>query len=673
MSEETIAIGGDYIRLTGFELSSFCQHRRARIPVYPGLTAVIGPNGSGKTNLLRGLMFGLTGLVDGSWGSQGALQLDGAVTPGWTKVELCGRDMRRYTLFRPVSPSGKYYDQLEVDGKVVARRRKAVDAALEELLGVPPSLLFRVAWGRQGELAQLLVAPAATVSTFLAQVFDTRFVETIRDRVKSQLDTVATLTPVTEEQLRSYRDELAALPGDETLDALESAARAARDDAFLEWDRLQTAYRDSGKERLCAELASATAELAGLEADGPLTDSDDVPGLSDAELRDRVNELSRTVDEAGGTAKAYVECARKATGSANGVELSIRTLEETRARIVTQREDALKALRSTDGAGVCPTCGRPLDEGCGDAVARAVDALRERLVALERDLDGVSARLGGLRETLEKARGERDRWLSLAEDERRRMGEATAERNTLRRAGLARRARVLRETVASLDSRIAACPDDDEVIAAQGRYQAAEETLSKALAARSETKARAEMLVRIIDTAEKAAAQYRVNTAARATLTEVRDILSQSRAQAYFMASRIRELNVSIAHYLKQAGMPFTLRLDPESRTFVVTTETGHDHPACHLSGAQRSMAALALQMAVMRVLPLRLNLYLVDEPAEALDDPNKIVMGQMFNRMRELLSSVDGTMLVVTRDLQLVSSCSQVIDTLDLEESSDE
>ena len=79
------------------------------------------------------------------------------------------------------------------------------------------------------------------------------------------------------------------------------------------------------------------------------------------------------------------------------------------------------------------------------------------------------------------------------------------------------------------------------------------------------------------------------------------------------MSCRINELNLSLAHYQKQTDMPFTLRLDPESRTFIATTEQGYDHPACHLSGAQRSMAAVALQMAVMRVLPLRLNLYMVD------------------------------------------------------------
>ena len=58
-----------YPRLCRISVDDVCQYRHGRATVYQGLTAVIGPNGSGKTNLLRGLMFGLTGMVDGSWGT----------------------------------------------------------------------------------------------------------------------------------------------------------------------------------------------------------------------------------------------------------------------------------------------------------------------------------------------------------------------------------------------------------------------------------------------------------------------------------------------------------------------------------------------------------------------------------------------------------------------------
>lgn len=87
------------------------------------------------------------------------------------------------------------------------------------------------------------------------------------------------------------------------------------------------------------------------------------------------------------------------------------------------------------------------------------------------------------------------------------------------------------------------------------------------------------------------------------------------------------------------------------------------EHPACHLSGAQQSMSALALQMALFEAMRPNLNLYLIDEPAEALDEENKLVMADMFSRMTRMLPSVDGTMLIVTRDRPIVEACENVVD----------
>ena len=42
--------------------------------------------------------------------------------------------------------------------------------------------------------------------------------------------------------------------------------------------------------------------------------------------------------------------------------------------------------------------------------------------------------------------------------------------------------------------------------------------------------------------------------------------------------------------------------------------------------------------------------------------------MGQLFYQMRYILSSVSGTMLVVTRDAHVIAACNQTIDTQDME-----
>lgn len=46
-------------------LKNFCQHRDLQVTLSSGLNMIIGPNGSGKTNFLRGLQLGLTGDAGG--------------------------------------------------------------------------------------------------------------------------------------------------------------------------------------------------------------------------------------------------------------------------------------------------------------------------------------------------------------------------------------------------------------------------------------------------------------------------------------------------------------------------------------------------------------------------------------------------------------------------------
>ena len=53
------------MRMHSLELSNFCQHPERMITFAPGLNMLIGPNGSGKTNILRALQFALTGDAGG--------------------------------------------------------------------------------------------------------------------------------------------------------------------------------------------------------------------------------------------------------------------------------------------------------------------------------------------------------------------------------------------------------------------------------------------------------------------------------------------------------------------------------------------------------------------------------------------------------------------------------
>src|SRR5688572_13275797 len=49
------------MRLLKIVLENYCQYRLAEFEFAPGLTAIVGRNGSGKTNLINGVYASITG------------------------------------------------------------------------------------------------------------------------------------------------------------------------------------------------------------------------------------------------------------------------------------------------------------------------------------------------------------------------------------------------------------------------------------------------------------------------------------------------------------------------------------------------------------------------------------------------------------------------------------
>jgi hypothetical protein len=87
------------------------------------------------------LAYGLTGLVDGGWGTQKSLQRDGTATPGFVEVRLTdgtdGLSVRRYS-----TSDAKFADAVSRNGRIEVQRRKAVDAFMANVFGMSPALFF---------------------------------------------------------------------------------------------------------------------------------------------------------------------------------------------------------------------------------------------------------------------------------------------------------------------------------------------------------------------------------------------------------------------------------------------------------------------------------------------------------------------------------------------------
>lgn len=656
-------------RITGLRLTNICQHTALTTDIKPGLTAVIGRNGSGKTSLLRALVYGLTGLVDGSWGSQQSLQKDGSVVVGNVEVDFTDGS-ETYTVKRCAAASPKFPDVVfDSKGNTLAQRRQKVNDYMETVFGMPCTLMFQVCWGRQGELASLLKATPATVSTFLSQVFDTKQLEKIREKLKLQLDTIAQFSSSCGDSLQADKEALEALLPESqlqtTVDVLSAAhTKAANSLQQLLLKRSNAISKEdyeSAKQALEERLADMQQSLVNLTDTVEYTEPPPKPADSLQFLQEQLREADGKCSK---LSQSCMTCRFNLKETEGKLEAANKELKQTRQQWKTFTEQIKQAETHT-----CMFCGGEVTNheaykkamlkfafSCDD-FAKSETAQQEKEQALQQQiqlLEGTKAKTKAL------------------------MAETAAEFSAADLALLGASEKVnaaqywkltndIEDVKHSLDTLGGTPVLDDELAAAissaEDEVQNISAKLNEARNTLIETRANRILLERAIEASSKLVKQAEINTEARRVLSFIRDALSQPRAQARYLRTRIERLNLELARYLTLTGMPFSLKLDPDSRTFVFTTPEGVQHPASHLSGAQQAMSAVALQMALFAVMQPNLNLYLIDEPTESLDDGNKATMADMFAKMQAMLPSVEGTMLIVTRDDPVIASCGNTIE----------
>ena len=675
------------LTVTRLKLSNICQYDEIDIPIATGLMAVCGRNGSGKSTLLRGLMYGLTGLVDGSWGTQANLQKDGCITPGYVVVTLKDDQTNKEYIIKRYSTAGnKFADSVTEfqngEYKEVATRRKTVDAYLGELYGISCSLLFQLCWGRQGQLDMLLTAPAAYVSTFLSGVWNTKYLETLRDRLKSAIDQVAVMADpmqditnaavekhTLETKLKDLVPSIASLREQcKELEAEKAAYEAQANKNTLE-DAKKAATLT---ERVAVIENNINTWLQELEN----ADLDAVKNLTEQELKQALDVAQKALETHSRTVSESVVSLNSLNVSIQTAKATIASLQEEYNRVVDEHTRVLNLIGSD--SDTCAFCGHHLDNK-GAYVQNTLmvlgyydeetgtDTFSQKEEDLRQQIDATSRRIVDLEVGREQIRKEHDSAKRMAEQDKEQIESIGTKLYTVQ---------CLTKYAAAIDKRDALKAElakytknaADEVLSANiTRVSLAicdvEDLINAKEKERVATEARIQALNEIINRLEAEKEQFDVNSSARSMLVLLRDVFSQQRAQARYFASKAGELNEHLAAFLELTGMPFNLRLDPDTRLFSYTTEGGFEHPTAHLSGAQKNISAVALQMALVEVIRPNINLFLFDEPSESLDVENKIVMADLFQRMNRMLPSIGGTMLIVSRDQQLIDSCENIID----------
>lgn len=307
-------------------LRNFISHRDTFIEFPPGLTVLVGDNGSGKTSILDAITYALfkehgrgrdENLINRA-ASQAAVQV--VFSSGGRTYEITwrlGRGRRALATLRDLS-SGAI---LMADAG-----ERAVLPELEKILGVPREVFLSAAYVRQGEMARLLEARPSERKELISRLLGIEELERLWEGLRTPIR-------VLEERLGELRRE------SERLGELEERLKAIGGELSQARERL-TALEGEIRE-LEGEREQAESELRRMEEDRRR-----IEGLKEA-----VSRLESLLSGRRRELEAYerdLELVREAEGRAAELEEAERRLRELKAEVedLARRISELEALKT---------------------------------------------------------------------------------------------------------------------------------------------------------------------------------------------------------------------------------------------------------------------------------------------------------------------------------------
>jgi exonuclease SbcC len=447
------------VRLERLRLVNFRQHRDTEIAFGPGLTAIIGPNGVGKSTLLEAVAWAVYGM-DAARGPRDGLRWRLAKPRSEMKVELAFvLGAHRYRVVRTLYAAELFLDDAH---QPIASTLGEVTERLTRALGMSRDEFFSTYFTGQKELAVMAAMKPAERGQFLSRLLGYDKLRLAQERVRARRNELRTEMVALEHArpdpaaLRADRERLALAREEAERAAAAKAEEAVRAvaarDAFGPAFAALSGQRDRhhqllGEKRLAeervrqsvteverlqgehAEAQGASAELVGLEEQllpyaGLRAKLAELDALErDAAQRARIEAQLVEVERQRSEVRERLTAAMAAAGVAREVaerldayrralEAAEKALAERQAAWVREKQDAeskrgslldqyrdLEVQRERIVAagpdGACPTCGRPL----GSEFHAVLDLLASQLEEVRMNGQYFRARLDQLQKT----------------------------------------------------------------------------------------------------------------------------------------------------------------------------------------------------------------------------------------------------------------------------------
>lgn len=422
------------MRCRELKLANFCQHKERTISFRSGLSAIVGENGAGKSNILNAMLFALTGdNVNSGTKADNITEGASATADSWVQLtfEHAGQELVVRRNIRPARPVAV----LETpEGRIEGD--KPVTAAITSLLGVEADVIRDIVIVPQQELLGFLSRTPSERSKQFQKLFGTRKAEELCKLLATtmkaieiphfavSIDSISRLVDEKREALQQWQSAIAEAPADDTIRENLASFRKRQQHA----ESAKLAEEEQGRVRQEVADLSVAMEKWTAETEAASTAIQSAEALLQ-ELRTRQESETQNLEQA---REACVSAERRsrleeANRDVSTWQKAVQDLTppltcevaEQYTVLVAERDQAAARLSGarrllstfSDGVAECPTCGT-LSAQLEDRVQEA----QSSLPGLEESLQGSERRLQTKQDYLRKEAERSDR-LRLAEEQ----------------------------------------------------------------------------------------------------------------------------------------------------------------------------------------------------------------------------------------------------------------
>jgi len=712
------------VKLKQLDLKQYCQHTDRVINFPVGVTGIVGHNGAGKSNILRGLRFALLG----DSGNDGAKADDmnwfaPADAKGGTvklKFECGGVDGEVSRAVTTARASMKH-------GATHEKSVKTVNPAMLNLLGLPKKTIQDVIFVMQGEIEHILFEEPAERKKKFQGLFGIEKAEPLRLVLQRELADIGEppsderlqelqkqLDMSVDPQLRQLRErqqqieaELASCGEPDVLNAI-IAARMSQIETALQLQSLV--------ERAARIQVEINGKLESAAARPALDDSvEAIAQLQDVteKLRTELSELNSKKSMATAI-KSWeaerVRCEQLVAAPEPAQPTTPAAIEEARALVADVRDELapkrafVSAFDNSAGDTQCPTCGQ-LVPNAGDHAAQ----LKVEIAAMEAQVAEITTTIAESERTYQAYIRQYTQYESTKLHAESRLVElreqllAAGDLESVR-ADEAKAAEVkaaLEQAVGELQQLRARQVEDDainmEMAKLRGQLdevQARSSELDKARAEQPEISeedaaaAEAALAKRTTLGQEKANidGQLVQLQSSRATLVleidtletqieksdglrqyrqyceRARTLLHHDCLPLIVTQSYLTSLNAQVGEYLRTFSAPFSGRIN-DDLSIVCDFGDGIERPAARLSGGQKVALSVAFRFAVYSLFASDAGFMALDEPTAYLDEKHIAAVVALLQQVRQYVHSAGMQLIVVTHEPALIPTFDQTFD----------